>query len=45
MRCSEPTLGPEAFKPTCHLFYGLRVFACDDDRPKWSGHKNQSVEL
>jgi len=36
---------PEKFKPTCHLFYGLRVFDMDDDLPKWSGHKNKSARL
>ncbi len=33
---------PEKFKPTCHIFYGLRVVDVDDELPKWSGHKNKS---
>jgi len=36
---------PEAFKPTCHLFYGMRVMDMGDDLPKWAGHKNQSERL
>jgi len=36
---------PEAFRPTCHLFYGSRVMDMDDSVPKWSGHKNHSVRL
>lgn len=33
---------PEAFKPTCHIFYGMRVVDLRDDLPKWAGHKNHS---
>lgn len=33
---------PEAFKPTCHIFYRQRVIDIDDDLPKWMGHKNHS---
>ena len=33
---------PEKFKPTCHIFYGMRVMDIDDDLPKWTGHKNHS---
>jgi hypothetical protein len=36
---------PEAFRPTCHLFDGQRVVDVDDGLPKWSGHKNASVEI
>ena len=36
---------PRPFKPTCHIFYGLRVVDVDDDLPKWSGHKNQSDRI
>lgn len=36
---------PEAFRPTCHIFYGQRVVDVDDGLPKWSGHKNASVEI
>jgi len=34
---------PDAFKPTCHIFYGQRVINIDDDLPKWLGHKNESA--
>jgi len=33
---------PKKFKPTCHIFYGMRVIDINDDLPKWSGHKNHS---
>lgn len=33
---------PESFKPTCHIFYGARVFDMNDDLPKWLGHKDHS---
>lgn len=36
---------PEAFRPTCHLFYGMRVIDMNDDLPKWSGHKNHSKRM
>jgi len=36
---------PDSFKPSCHLFYGMRVFDMNDDLPKWSGHKNHSERL
>lgn len=36
---------PDRFKPSCHLFYGMRVFDMNDDLPKWSGHKNHSERL
>ncbi len=36
---------PKKFKPTCHIFYGMRVMDVDDGLPKWQGHKNQSREL
>ena len=36
---------PDSFKPTCHIFYGMRVVDIDDDLPKWSGHKNYSTRL
>ena len=36
---------PEAFRPTCHIFYGQRVVDVDDDLPKWSGHKNASERI
>ncbi|NNL84733.1 MAG: GFA family protein [Myxococcales bacterium] len=37
-----PPRVPEAFKPTCHIFYGSRVVSVADDLPKWSGHKDVS---
>mmetsp|Transcript_9929 Transcript_9929/g.19257 ORF Transcript_9929/g.19257 Transcript_9929/m.19257 type:complete len:274 (-) Transcript_9929:65-886(-) len=34
---------PQAFKPTCHIFYGQRVFNFPDDGvPKYIGHKGKS---
>ena len=36
---------PEAFKPTCHIFYAARVFDIDDGLPKWAGHSNKSARL
>lgn len=36
---------PDSFKPTCHIFFGMRVVDFRDDLPKWSGHKNQSTRL
>jgi len=41
----SPPKVPEAFMPTCHLFYGSRVVDINDDLPKWSGHKNESERL
>ncbi len=36
---------PKNFKPTCHVFYSMRVIDINDDLPKWSGHKNKSMQL
>ena len=36
---------PDAFKPTCHIFYGSRVVDVADELPKWMGHKNRSAQL
>ncbi len=36
---------PEAFKPTCHLFYAARAFDMDDSLPKWAGHSENSTRL
>jgi hypothetical protein len=36
---------PEAFRPSCHIFYGSRMMDIHDDLPKWSGHKNHSDRL
>lgn len=41
----EPPRVPEAFRPTCHIFYGMRVIDVVDGLPKWSGHKEQSALL
>ena len=40
-----PPKVPDTFKPTCHIFYAMRVVEMNDDLPKWSGHKNSSVLL
>ena len=40
-----PPKVPEKFKPTCHIFYGMRVFDMEDVLPKWLGHKNKSIQL
>ncbi|KAJ9473474.1 hypothetical protein DIPPA_28194 [Diplonema papillatum] len=34
---------PAAFKPTCHIFYGARVFDVNDGLPKWAGHKDSTL--
>ena len=36
------SLVPEKFKPTCHIFYSMRVIDMKDGLPKWAGHKNKS---
>ena len=36
-----PPQVPRAFRPTCHIFYGMRVIDIDDELPKWSGHKDE----
>ena len=41
----SPPQVPNAFRPTCHIFYGTRVMECGDGLPKWSGHKEQSTLL
>ena len=40
-----PPQVPEAFKPTCHIFYGMRVMEIADELPKWSGHRDSSTLL
>ena len=40
-----PPKVPEAFRPTCHIFYGSRVVDVNDELPKWSGHKNKSERM
>lgn len=41
----HPPVVPDAFRPTCHIFYGMRVVDIQDDLPKWSGHKHRSARL
>ena len=41
----DPPSVPDAFAPTCHIFYGSRVQDIDDNLPKWSGHKGKSERL
>ena len=36
----DPPEVPEAFMPTCHIFYRMRVLDIDDGLPKWPGHKD-----
>jgi hypothetical protein len=36
---------PGTFRPTCHIFYGMRVIDVVDGLPKWSGHKGRSTLL
>lgn len=40
-----PRRVPEAFQPSCHIFYEMRVMDVQDGLPKWSGHKNRSTLL
>ncbi|MBT8454279.1 MAG: GFA family protein, partial [Deltaproteobacteria bacterium] len=40
-----PPQVPDAFRPSCHIFYGMRVVEIDDGLPKWSGHKGESTLL
>jgi|TARA_Y100000031_G_scaffold15589_1_gene16387 hypothetical protein len=41
----SPARVPESFRPTCHLFYGLRAIDVNDGLPRWSGQKNHSALL
>lgn len=41
----SPPLVPVAFRPTCHIFYAMRVMDAADGVPKWSGHKDTSTLL
>lgn len=41
----RPQAVPPGFRPTCHIFYGLRVIDVADELPKWTGHKNASTHL
>ena len=41
----DPRQVPDAFRPSCHIFYRMRVIDVIDGLPKWSGHKEQSTLL
>ncbi len=41
----DPPRVPDAFRPTCHIFYGSRVLDIADPLPKWAGHKDVSTRL
>ncbi|BBM85057.1 GFA family protein [Candidatus Uabimicrobium amorphum] len=41
----SPPRIPEKFRPTCHIFYGMRSMDVEDGATKWSGHKNKSQRL
>lgn len=41
----SPPSVPQAFRPTCHIFYATRVMDVADGLPKWSGHKEKSARL
>ena len=41
----SPPTAPEAFKPTCHIFYAARVLDMNDGLPKWAGHSEKSARL
>ena len=36
---------PKAFRPTCHIFYAMRVLAIQVGLPKRSGHREKSTLL
>jgi len=40
-----PPQVPKEFRPTCHIFYTMRVMDIADELPKWSGHKEKSMLL
>jgi len=40
-----PPRVPDSFKPTCHIFYAMRVMEIVDELPKWSHHKGKSTLL
>lgn len=35
---------PESFRHSCHLFYSQRCIDLPDNKPKWAGHRNKSLE-
>ncbi|MEJ2602037.1 MAG: GFA family protein [Gammaproteobacteria bacterium] len=41
----SPRRVPHAFRPSCHIFYRMRVVDVDDDLPKWAGHQGESSRL
>ena len=36
---------PDAFKPSCHIFYGQRILDVHDGTPKFEGHKDKSAVI
>ena len=36
---------PVAFRPSCHIFYQMRVMNVADTLPKWAGHRGRSEQL
>ena len=38
----HPPRVPEAFQPSCHIFYGARVVDVNDGKPRYLGHKGSS---
>lgn len=36
---------PEAFRPSCHIFYNQRCIDISDDKPKWAGHQDDSEQI
>ncbi|KAK9829313.1 hypothetical protein WJX72_005152 [[Myrmecia] bisecta] len=36
---------PEAFQPSCHIFYGQRTVDVKDGKPKFEGHKDDSPKV
>jgi len=41
----SPPRVPATFRPSCHIFYGMRVMDATDGLPKWYGHKDRSRRL
>ena len=41
----SPPCVPAPFRPSCHIFYAMRVMDVADELPKWAGHKDRSKRL
>ncbi len=41
----SPPRIPASFRPSCHIFYSMRVMDVADDLPRWAGHKGTSRRL